>query len=154
MAATWPSPTYTNGNVVTATDMNIIRDNLDDLHTEGTFTPTVYGATVAGTTTYTTQTGRYARVGNRIDVWLRVTWTAQTGSGSLTVGGLPFTSKSTFLGSMVVFPLSFTFAGSGIVAFLSGSRTYLELYSPASGGGGLVAMDTAADLIISGTYTQ
>ena len=57
----------------------------------GTWTPTLYGATTAGTTTYTAQTGNYFRLGSLVFVDARIIWTNATGTGSARCGGLPFT---------------------------------------------------------------
>jgi len=52
---------------------------------EGTFTPTV-----GGTATYTTQTGRYTKIGNRVFVTMRLT-VLLVGTGSThTISGLPY----------------------------------------------------------------
>jgi hypothetical protein len=61
---------------------------------EGTFTPTLFGATAAGTTTYTIQDGSYTRIGNRVFGNGRVIWSNATGTGSARIGGLPFTVAS------------------------------------------------------------
>lgn len=63
-------------------------------YTVGTFTPTAIGGTTAGTTTYTNQTGYYIRVGNLVTVQASVAGSAATGTGFLTLGGLPFTIKN------------------------------------------------------------
>ena len=63
-------------------------------YTEGTFTPTMTGGTVAGTTTYTAQAGFYRRIGNLVVVQFTVTGTGATGTGNVVFGGLPFTIKN------------------------------------------------------------
>lgn len=70
-----------------STDAN----TLDD-YEEGTFTPTIYGSSAAGTTTYTGSTyGRYVKIGQWVFIELSVYWSSSTGaSGSLLVGNLPF----------------------------------------------------------------
>lgn len=74
-------------------------------YTEGTWTPTVVGGSVAGTTTYTAQAGYYTRVGNI--VWLLCTCTISgaTGTGDATLGGFPFTIKNQTNGSPVAVAL-------------------------------------------------
>ena len=69
-------------------------NTLDD-YEEGTWTPTVFGATTAGTTTYTSQSGSYTKIGRKVFCNLECTWSAQTGTGSLKVGNLPFTCSAT-----------------------------------------------------------
>ncbi|MET0155473.1 MAG: DUF2793 domain-containing protein [Rickettsiales bacterium] len=56
----------------------------------GAFTPTLFGATAAGTTTYTTQDGVYRRVDDLVFGNGRVIWTNATGTGGARIGGLPF----------------------------------------------------------------
>jgi hypothetical protein len=64
---------------------------------EGTFTPTIGGATTAGVQTYVVQTGFYTRIGNRVYFNLRIVLSAKDAatSGSLIIAGLPFTSNTT-----------------------------------------------------------
>ena len=64
---------------------------------EGTFTPTIAGATTAGVQTYVVQTGFYTRIGNRVYFNLRIVLSAKNvaTSGSLIIAGLPFTSNIT-----------------------------------------------------------
>jgi hypothetical protein len=63
-------------------------------YTEGTFTPTLVGGSVAGTTTYGNQQGYYTRIGNLVFVQARISLSAATGTGDITLGGLPFTIKN------------------------------------------------------------
>ena len=65
-------------------------NTLDD-YEEGTFTPTAIGASTAGTTTYTAQNGYYTKIGRQVNVTLLVAWSALTGTGNLSIQGLPFT---------------------------------------------------------------
>ena len=60
----------------------------------GTFTPTWYGSTTTGTTTYIAQVGSYTRIGNLVQCQFQVVGTAATGTGNITIGGLPFTINS------------------------------------------------------------
>jgi hypothetical protein len=84
---------------------------LDD-YEEGTFTPTAYGATSAGTTTYNNQNGYYTKIGRMVNVSFFVSYSALTGTGSLLLGGLPFAiSNSTQnypIGSLVADGLNWT----------------------------------------------
>jgi hypothetical protein len=64
-------------------------NTLDD-YEEGTWTPTI-----GGTATYTTQIGRYTKVGNLVSVIFQLTVNT-IGTGSTTsISGLPFTTNST-----------------------------------------------------------
>ena len=62
---------------------------LDD-YEEGTFTPTV-----GGTATYTTQSGRYTKIGNRVYVNMRLEILLIGTGSSFLISGLPFTSGGT-----------------------------------------------------------
>lgn len=55
----------------------------------GTWTPTLYGATTAGTTTYSNPLGNYIRIGNLMYIDLRLVWSNATGTGAARIGGLP-----------------------------------------------------------------
>ena len=63
------------------------------VYDEGTFTPTIFGGSTAGTATYAYQVGEYTRIGNKVYFSLAVSFSSHTGTGSLNVGALPFTSK-------------------------------------------------------------
>jgi hypothetical protein len=130
---------------------------LDD-YEEGTWTPTVAGATTAGTGTYTTQVGSYTKIGNRICVQGRVTWTALTGSaGTLRIGGLPFTSSSV---ANSFHPVSLRVADltqpadSTLQCYVLTNSTQFSIDTIASGGGAPAGLtvDTAADIIFAGHY--
>ena len=62
---------------------------------EGTWTP-AWGGTVSNpTNTYTTQTGKYTKIGNRVICFCEIaTATTSGGSGNLRITGLPFTVSS------------------------------------------------------------
>jgi hypothetical protein len=65
-------------------------NTLDD-YEEGTFTPTMFGSTSAGTTTHVLQVGKYTKIGNVVFVNVIISWSAATGTGTMEMGGLPFT---------------------------------------------------------------
>jgi hypothetical protein len=69
-------------------------NTLDD-YEEGTWTPTLTGASSDPTVTYTTQTGQYTKVGRVVHVQCSIVpATYSGGSGVLRIAGLPFTSGS------------------------------------------------------------
>lgn len=61
-----------------------------------TWTPFVFGGTVAGVGTYTLQDGFYIKQGRMVFTQARIRWTAHTGTGVMKVGGLPFVSAPNF----------------------------------------------------------
>ena len=69
-------------------------NKLDD-YEEGTFTPTLYGTSTAGSPTYTDQLGFYTKIGNVVNCTIRLmTSSIGTLNGQVRVGALPFTSDS------------------------------------------------------------
>jgi hypothetical protein len=90
--------------VTTNTDAN----TLDD-YEEGTFTPTVSADTV----TYTTQIGRYTKIGNKvfIDVFVHINTITPTSSYSIILG-LPFTSAATWYPALATKANGFSWGGS------------------------------------------
>ena len=130
-------------------------NTLDD-YEEGTFTPTVTGSSTAGTATYSNQTGRYTKVGNRVLFNLRVSYSGGTGTGNLQVGNLPFTVSGSGTNSAVstyVINIALT-AGYYAVATLDPSNSHVGMYSNAVGGGGdaPISYDTAGDIFLTGHY--
>ena len=70
-------------------------NTLDD-YEEGSFTPTVYGTGTAGSPTYTSQFGKYTKIGNVVSCYIRITTSALGGiAGDVRLGNLPFTSEAT-----------------------------------------------------------
>ena len=70
--------------------------NTIDEYEEGTWTPVLSGANA----TYTTQTGKYVRVGNQVTITARVIWTNNDATGSFIISGIPFSVYSNQMGSM------------------------------------------------------
>ena len=122
----------------------------------GTFTPTYFGSTTAGTTTYTTQTGNYTKIGNTVYYSMRVTWTNATGTGSPRFGGLPFTANATAMGNASISYIdNFALTAANVpLVYLIPNTTTIALYQTPTGGGALSspAIDIAADILISGFY--
>lgn len=72
--------------------------NTIDEYEEGTFTPTLNWTNV----TYTTQTGKYTKIGNVVYYTIRITWTANDASASTIINGLPFSSDADIEKAVVV----------------------------------------------------
>jgi hypothetical protein len=101
-------------------------NHLDD-YEEGTFTPTLYGASSAGTTTYATVTGNYTKVGNRCTVNFVCSVTATTGTGSLRLGGLPFSSSGENTTAIMVNNLNWG-GGTYLMAYVGDNNTFARVY--------------------------
>jgi len=72
--------------------------NALDSYEEGTFTPVLGAHSSDGTHSYTTQVGRYTKVGNKVSIWVKLAIntlnTSGTISGNLQIEGLPYTSAN------------------------------------------------------------
>ena len=105
-------------------------NTLDD-YEEGTFTPTAYGSTTAGTTTYTLQRGGYTKIGRQVTVTMGVDYSALTGTGELRFGGLPFTSandSTEYTGAIITSSLNWT-TGSAIGIYLGANSSFCAIFN-------------------------
>ena len=135
---------------VAATDAN----TLDD-YEEGNFTPVIQGTTLAGTGTYTSQVGRYTKVGNLVTFFIQLTWTAHTGTGNMQMPSLPFTAS---IDNEMVPSITYANLASPASTFvqldIDNGSTNVRFYSCviATGVRALLAIDTAATVCITGAY--
>lgn len=74
-----------------------------DWYEEGTFSPTATGSSVAGTTSYGVQQGRFVRIGRLVWVYINLEWGTHTGSGDVRINGLPY-AAALYQGSMRAVP--------------------------------------------------
>jgi len=132
-----------------------------DHYEKGYVTPTIYGETSAGTTTYSFQRGRYTRIGNLVCVTCNVSITGQTGSGNLLVGGLPFVpvldSSANPSADAIPGPITrvsgLTFSNQLTGIMFMASLTYGRLVTASSGSSyAQVGHDTFFDIAFSVTY--
>lgn len=70
-----------------ATDLN--------WYQEGTWTPVITGSSTVGSSTYSSTSGRYTRIGNCVILTCTIGWSGGTSTGNLQVIGLPFNVGST-----------------------------------------------------------
>jgi hypothetical protein len=128
-------------------------NTLDD-YEEGTFTPTAFGGTSAGTTTYTEQYGAYTKIGRQVTVQLRVAYSAATGTGALVIGGLPFSGASAnqAVGAVMVGNFDWT-AGTYIIPYFGTGTSFNLWYCQDNGAFNINAISNeAADFIVTLTY--
>ena len=125
---------------------------------EGTFTPTVIGTTTAGTGTYTSQVGRYTKIGNLVTIQVYLAWTAHTGTGNMRFGNFPFNTASD-AGSLSAAAIGYVnnialTAGNILTAFTSVSNSFIAVYQTPAGGGASteVPIDTSGDIVFTLTY--
>lgn len=133
-------------------------NTLDD-YEEGTFTPVVSGTGTAGAATYTAQVGIYTKIGNVVIFRLLMSWSAHTGTGNLTVSGLPFSSAaSPSLNAFTFYHEGITLSASNYtncVYNTGGASSITPIQFPVAGGSAAsIALDTVvAYFAVSGSYT-
>lgn len=125
-------------------------NTLDD-YEEGSFTPTIEGTTSSGVGTYSTQSGRYIKIGRLIQVEILLNWSAHTGTGSLRIAGLPFTSLSNAVASIFNANVALT-ANNIMVGFTNGLTMAINQIPVGGGVNTSVAMDTAGLIYVNVTY--
>lgn len=128
-------------------------NTLDD-YEEGTFTPTYYGSTTAGTTTYDLQSAFYTKIGRVVYFNIRLNWTNATGTGQARVGGLPFLGINSYFAATILGESYAAGSGNTLFARTGFGIDYLELLTMPTSGGAVstASMDTAAGLFITGFY--
>lgn len=125
---------------------------------EGTWTPTITGSTSAGTGTYTTQIGRYVKIGSMVYCQAYILWTNHTGTGNLWLTGLPYTLFTTTdnhpSGSIGLLSNVALTAGNIATTYGSPNTTRFNLVQYPTGGGAAssVPIDTAGEIIYSVCY--
>jgi hypothetical protein len=133
---------------------------LDD-YEEGTWTPTIAGQTTAGVNTYTTQVGRYTKIGDTVYVQISIVVNAMgtggdAGAGYTTIAGLPFTLGGS---SQIAFSIGWlalvTFSNIPNV-YGQGGNTFLTLRNTLSADyGGTIDISSVADgafITVAGSY--
>ncbi len=107
--------------------------NLFDDYEEGTWTPVYQQGTSSAT--YSTQSGRYTKIGNRVFFTFQLDGNSVTGNTShLYIGGLPFTSGSASLGGANI-----TYTGGvsndiHVTGIVFGNQTNIGVYKYSNGG--------------------
>jgi hypothetical protein len=106
----------------------------------GTWTPTVIGSTTAGGHTYTTQIGKWVRIGNQIKVTFDVRINgAFGGTGNIRISGLPTAANSTDDSGIAwgyVDNVAFT-AGDKPMGFVDSNQIYMSLFRFVAAGTGM-----------------
>lgn len=124
-------------------------------YAEGTFTPVVAGGSTVGVGTYTTQVGKYTRIGNCVFFYINLAWTAHTGSGGTIIGGLPFNASNNYQAAYSIYSGLTVSAGKELGFQITANNSTITLLSmdPAGGAAGGVTLDTSVStLIIQGHY--
>ena len=116
-------------------------NTLDD-YEEGTWTPVISGSTSAGVGVYSSQVGKYTKIGNTVFISADLAWSAHTGTGNINVTGLPFTSASGSANPIFVLTDGLTITGVPTVTVNSSAST-MYVAALNNGATSLVAIDTS-----------
>jgi hypothetical protein len=160
--------TVNNGNLVIGTSGKGIDFSADGQaagmtselladYEEGTWTPAYIGTTTNPTVSYTSQTGRYTKVGRIVSVTGFIQATPSLGGvGSLQISGLPYTSANvTEYPGSVGYSSQFTATGAPISIAVGQNATVMNLYKTASAdarSGTYASVSAATDINLSGGY--
>lgn len=117
--------------------------------TSGTFTPVIAGSTTAGTATYSVQHGTYQQIGKFVLYNVRVDWTVHTGTGNMTLTGLPVAANNTFHSASVIYDNGIT-AFASAQALINAGTTKMSFTT--NSGSGSIAMAATGSFLISGVY--
>ncbi len=126
---------------------------------QGSFTPTMEFASGSGWT-YSAQTGRYTKIGNRVWISCRVELSSLgTASGAVSVGNMPFTMSSVSAGDCVLTcmatSVSITAGESFIGLIYAGlTRVTINIWNHTSGSQAFQASEMLAStgFILTGSY--
>ena len=122
--------------------------------TQGTWVPTYIGNTIAGTTTYTLQSGSYVRIARAVLFTMTVVWTAATGTG-LALYSLPLPVSSTadqyFAATCRSSGITFG-AGAPEVEIDNGTQQAYLRYPTSDAATSDINVEAAGNVIISGWY--
>lgn len=131
---------------------------LDD-YKENTFFPTIIGMSSIGSATYSYQTGKYTKIGNRILLDIFLEWTSHTGTGDMRIAGLPFLNQLSNISACTVWYRNFILNTNCILAgyvcgFTGGIGQIILNQIPVGGGAQLnVPIDNAAGIMVNGSYS-
>jgi translation elongation factor EF-G len=123
-------------------------NTLDD-YEEGTWTPVFQGTVTAGTYVYSTQVGRYTKVGNLVTVFghLVISSITTAATGVMRIGGLPFTTSSVnvYAAGTVGYTDLITISSGTLALSVNTSAVIIDMYRIISGAG--VGFITPSDLV-------
>jgi len=152
-----PTGTATGGEIFvgnqsgTTKALSLGMDAMSDYET-GDWTPTLYGATTAGTTTYTTQTGNYEKIGGLVYVSFVLAWTNLTGTGGARIGGVPFTAASLTGQPRHAMSASFytglSLPNTNLSGYIQESTSHIELLSASTTAG--ASVDLQSEITVAG----
>jgi hypothetical protein len=117
-----------------------------------TYTPTYYGLSSAGTTTYSTRQGQYVRIGNLVIAQFNITWTAATGTGNAAIS-LPYPAAAGYPFAIPIYTADVTFAATGVMGLVQTGTNYVLLGTPTSNAAtATLAVEAAGTIIGTAIY--
>lgn len=142
----------TAGRAIGATSIQFGSGTVLSVYEEGTFTPVLtFGGGSTGIT-YTTQTGKYTKIGNRVYFNITIDLSSKGSSaGGATISGLPFTVAEATVTATFINNIS---AVGTIPQFLANS-TVVDLYYQSTGSNAQYTngnFNNNSSVLISGTY--
>ena len=145
-----------NGITFPATQSASSDANTLDDYEEGTWTPVIIGSSTAGTGTYSVQNGRYTKIGNRVYFGVYCSWSAHTGTGDMTMGGLPFTSNPNNFAGVSIRYSNLTCSTDYICTPIVADNNTVIVFQQSKVGAAASALgqslDVSADVIMAGHY--
>lgn len=152
-----PAQTLTlNGITFPATQVASADANTLDDYEEGSWTPTISYTTSDGNLSYSTQVGRYTKVGNIVTITGQITFSETTASGSVRIASLPFTSVNVSnyrSAGGVYFDNMATILNAGYGRIAENSTLFVMVYADVGGMSGLNATHTGAGANIQFSIT-
>lgn len=117
-------------------------NTLDD-YEEGTFTPAIVGMTTAGTGTYNTRYGVYTKIGSFVNVYGWANWSSHTGTGSMTIQGFPFATKTISTYTPITLSCSdITLPSNTVIqGWIGNNDSVVQLYGSPVGGGSVTVVN-------------
>jgi hypothetical protein len=115
---------------------------------EGTYTPTLGGLS-GGAVTYTTQTGRYTKVGRQVTLYFSITVNTNTNTGGNAFVSVPFAAGTDgFVG-----PLGINVSSNAALTHVGFFTSNAEAYFYTAGGGTLNGSAIGNGCVLSGSLT-
>lgn len=132
-------------------DSEILKD-----YKEGTWIPQISGSSAVGTATYSSQVGRFTKIGRMVYLQAHITWTGHTGTNNLLIGNLPFTTINSSAQSTAFAQYTNLTVPASSVVFLqcASNSTTINALSIATAGASsaALAIDSAATISFSIAY--
>lgn len=123
---------------------------------EGTFTPTLLQGFSVAPTSYTTQLGRYTKIGRMVYFEIDIDPNGATGNATqVRFGGLPFTAlNAPFGGAFLSYQASFN-TNAGDMYIVGNSTTEIQVHTNAGAArnGNSAGVDINARVIFTGAYS-